>query len=200
MPFSLPSSLPRGFIAGPYVWTYNGRSIGISEDGWRLNQTNAGDPIRGDNLGDSMQDYVYRGGDVTIETVLQEWNFAIAAGELGDSDWSGLTGLSQAEQNINAYSIFWPWTYFGNSGQVGRLASMCSAPLVGVPAPGTTAAQTVGIGGIDYTTLTASYAVLAPGYNVSMLFAARLRNIPVRLQCLPSPLIDSGSENWFIIT
>ena len=117
------ASLPRGFVAGPYIWTYNGRSIGISEDGWRLNQTNSGDPIRGDNLGDSMQDYVYRGGDVTLEAVLQEWNFVLTAGELGDSDWAGLTGLSQAEINGYTYSIFWPWTYFGNTGQIGRLAS-----------------------------------------------------------------------------
>lgn len=175
----------RGFIAGPYVWTFNGRVIGISEDGWRLNQTVAGDPIRGDNLGDSMQDYVYRGGDVTIEAVLQEWDIAL----------NGLTGDS-AKTNSNCASIFWPWATLGLSGQIGRLASIVAASLVGVPAP-TTSAATATAG---YRNLTLTNAVIAPGYNFSMLFAARLRNVPIRLQALPYTLADTGSETWFTLT
>lgn len=176
----------RGFIAGPYVWTFNGRTIGISEDGWRLNQTVSGDPIRGDNLGDSMQDYVYRGGDVTIEAVLQEWDAAML----------GL-GTDPAKTNSTCASIFWPWASFGFSGQIGRLASLVSAPLVGVPAPTTSAATTATSG---YRNLTITGAVIAPGYNFSVLFAARLRNVPIRLQALPYTLADTGGETWFTLT
>lgn len=158
----------RGFVAGPYVWSFNGRTIGISEDGWRLNQTNAGDPIRGDNLGDSLIDYVYRGGDVTIEAVLQEWDVA-----LNGLDTDG------APTNAETGSIFWPWYYLGQTGQIGRLAGIVAAPLIGIPAPYTTAANT------DYSVLIIDYAVLAPGYNYTQLFASRLRNVPVRLQALP---------------
>lgn len=175
----------RGFIAGPYVWTFNGRLIGVTEDGCRLNITNFGDPIRGDNLGDSMQDYVYRGGDVTMEGVLQEWDVALNG-----------PPTPPAKLNSSCDSIFWPWAGFGGSGQIGRLASIVAAKLVGVPAP-TTSAATATAG---YQTITLNYAVLAPGYNVSMLFAARLRNVPIRLQALPSPLSDTGSEAWFALT
>jgi hypothetical protein len=172
----------RGFIAGPYVWTYNARVIGISEDGWRFNQTVAGDPIRGDNLGDAMQDYVYRAGDVTVESVLNEWDIVT----------NGLTG-DAAKTNSNTASILWPWAALGSTGQVGRLASVVAAVLVGTPAPGTSAASATAGSRI----ITVSYAVIAPGFNFSLLFAARLRNCPIRMQALPSPLVDSGSEAWY---
>lgn len=175
----------RGFIAGPYVWTFNGRAIGISEDGWRLTQTVSGDPIRGDNLGDSMQDYVYRGGDVTMEAVLQEWDVAL----------NGVDGAG-AKTNTSCASIFWPWATLGTTGQIGRLGSVVAAPLVGVPAPTTSAASATA----GYRTITMTYTVLPPGYNVSMLFAARLRNVPIRLQALPAPIVDSGSETWFALS
>ena len=58
------------WIAGPYVWTFNGRVIGVTEDGFRLGMTSYADPVKGDNLGDSIQDYVYRGGDVSVSDVL----------------------------------------------------------------------------------------------------------------------------------
>lgn len=172
----------RGFIAGPYVWTFNAQVIGISEDGWRLNQTVSGDPIRGDNLGDSMQDYVYRGGDVTIEAVLQEWDIAL----------NGLTG-DTAKTKATVASIFWPWAIFGFSGQIGRLASNVAAVLVGTPAPTTSAAAAT----VGYRTITIAGAVIAPGYNFTQLFAARLRNVPIRLQALPYTLADTGGEAWF---
>ncbi len=172
----------RGFIAGPYVWTFNARVIGISEDGWRFDQSVAGDPIRGDNLGDAMQDYVYRAGDVTIEAVLNEWDIVA----------NGLTG-DAAKTNTNTASILWPWAVLGSTGQVGRLASTVAAVLVGTPAPGTSAAGATA----GSRVITVSYAVIAPGSSFSQLFASRLRNCPVRLQALPGPLVDSGSEAWY---
>lgn len=171
------------WIAGPYVWTFNGRQIGVTENGFRLNMVSHGDPIRGDNLGDSIQDYVYRGGDVYVEGVLNEWDVSLNG-----------PPTPPDKTNANTASIFWPWATLGSTGQVGRLASLVAAPLVGVPAPGTTAAAAT------VKNLTITYAVLSPGYDISQLFAARHRTIPIRLQALPAPLVDSGSETWFTIT
>lgn len=175
-------SAARGFIAGPYYWTFNGRAFGVTEDGFNLGITNFGDAIRGDNLGDSLQDYVYRGGDVDVSGVCQEWDVAIA-------------GVSGAGAVTNSYcaSIFWPWYTLGGTGQIGRLASLVAAPLIGTPAPGTTAASA------SIKNLTITYAVIPPNFNSAHLFAARHRNFPIRLQALPYPILDSGSETWFTL-
>ena len=39
------------FIAGPYTATYNDSNIGITEQGFDLDQTYFSEPIVGDNLG-----------------------------------------------------------------------------------------------------------------------------------------------------
>lgn len=168
------------WIAGPYVWTFNGRVIGVTEDGFRLGMTSYADPVKGDNLGDSIQDYVYRGGDVSVSGVLNEWDLAVS----GPND-------PPAKTNSNTASILWPWATLGTTGQIGRLASLIAAPLIGTPCPGTTAASAT------IKNLTITYAVLPPNFEVVHLFAARLRNAPIRLQSLPGPLADSGSETWF---
>lgn len=172
--------MARGWVAGPYVWYYNGRILGITENGFRLGLTSFGDPVRGDNLGDSIQDFVYRGGNVSMEGVLQEWDAAIY-------------GIGESKTNASCASILWPYAVLGTTGQIGRMASLVAAPLVGVPAPGTAAAATT------VSAITITYAVLPPNYDVGMLFAARLRNVPIRLQALPAPTVDSGSETWFAL-
>lgn len=166
---------PRGWIAGPYVWSYNGLSVGITQDGFNLNYAMFGEKVTGDNLGDSTQDYVYRGLDVYADGQFQEWDVA-RLGAVGDG----------GKVNVLNFGTFWPWANFGFAGQIGRLASLYSAPLVGVSAPGTTAATTVGaVGGV--TTVTLPYGVIPPGYNLAMTFAARHRTVPIRFQALPSP-------------
>jgi len=170
------------WIAGPYVWTFNNRVVGVTENGFRLSLSGRGDPVMGDNLGDSIQDFVYRGGNVSVEGVLQEWDVAL----------NGPPNPA-AKSNVNTASIFWPWATLGSTGQIGRLASLVAAPLVGNPCPGTTAATAT------QTVITLTYAVLPPDYDVAQLFAARLRNVPIRLQALPYPVVDSGSETWFTL-
>lgn len=172
--------MARGWVAGPYVWYFNGRVLGITENGFRLSLMAFGDPVRGDNLGDSIQDFVYRGGNVAMEGVLQEWDAAL---------W----GIGETKTNSYCASVLWPYAALGYTGQIGRMASLVAAPLVGVPAPGTPAAATT------VSAITITYAVLPPNYDVGMLFAARLRNVPVRLQALPTPTVDSGSELWFAL-
>lgn len=171
---------PRGWIAGPYVWSYNGLSVGITDDGFNLNYSMFADKIRGDNLGDSTQDFVDRGADVYADGVFNEWDVAL----------SGLAGENKT--NASSYSPFWPKAALGVSGQVGRLASVYAAPLIGTPAPNTTAATAT------IKTLTLTYGVLPPGFNVAMLFAARLRSIPIRFQSLPSAYFTNyGNVTWF---
>lgn len=171
--------MARGWVAGPYLWTFNGRNVGITENGFRLSMTSYGDPIKGDNLGDSIQDFVYRGGDVTVEGTFQEFDAA-------------LNGDGQAVKiNSNVGSVFWPYASLGDTGQVGRLASSVSAVLTGTAIPGVNPL-------LKNITITA--AVIPPGFDVGFLFAARLRNVPIRLQSLPWPgLVQVGSSNWFTL-
>jgi hypothetical protein len=175
--------MSRGFIAGPYIWTFNGRTVGITENGFRLSQVAYGDPVKGDNLGDSIQDFVYRGGDVSVEGTFQEYNCALNG-----------VATDGPKVNLNCASVFWPYANYGLTGQIGRMASLVAAPLVGTPAPGTSAASTL------VKTITMVYAVLPPNFDVSVLFAARLRNVPIRLQALPWPIVDFGTETWFSLT
>jgi len=177
----------RGFIAGPYVWSYNNRTIGVTQDGWNLNMSLFGQEITGDNLGDSMQDGVNRGANVTMEGQLNEWDVALNG-----------VATDGAKTNTTCASIFWPWATLGQIGQVGKLLSLVAAPLVGTPAPNTTAATAT------VKNITMTYAVLPFNYNVSFLFAARLRSVPMRLQALPAPYLsdyfnDQNPVKWFAL-
>lgn len=175
---------PRGWIAGPYVWAYNGLSVGITQDGFNLSYSMFADKVTGDNLGDATQDFVYRGLDAFADGKFNEWDVA-RVGALGDG----------GKVNPLNFGTFWPWADFGFSGQIGRLASVYSAPLVGTVAPGTTAAAAL------LRNVTIPYGVIPPGYNLAMLFAARLRDVPIRFQSLPHlPFTNFGSVNWFVMT
>lgn len=104
------------FIAGPYTVTYNSNSLGVIEDAPQIEVTPSVDGIVGDNYADSIQDGVYRGGNMYCDMVLQEYN---AAGAL---------------------AAFWPFAdAFGKLGQVGTLLSSFAAALVFTAVTGTTA-------------------------------------------------------------
>lgn len=158
------------FIAGPYTVAYNALALGILEDGITLEATQSTEAITGDNLGDSIQDAVYRGGNVFLDMVLQQFD---AAG---------------------AQSAFWPYEFanWGNVGQIGTLSSDWSKPLVLTSVAGTSAVPAV---------LTVPNVILAPNYPVRMLFASRLRNVPIRFQVLPTPRSsgdpDPYEQRWF---
>jgi len=143
------------FIAGPYTWTFNSNSLGIMEDAPALEHTNAGANISGDNLGDSIQDSVYRGGNLFVNVVLQEWD---------------LTACQEA---------FAPWATAGDKGlvgQPGKLFSSWAAPLIGTVVTGTTATPAL----VNF-----KKAVIAPGFSVQQLLGTRLRQLPIRFLILP---------------
>lgn len=104
------------FIAGPYTLTYNAQTLGIVEDAINMELTPVVDPIVGDNLGGSIQDGVYRGGNMYLDMVLQEYN---AAGAL---------------------AAFWPYAdAYGKIGTPGVLLSGVAKALVLTAVAGTTA-------------------------------------------------------------
>ncbi len=170
------------FVAGPYNANYNSASLGVTQDGWELEYTFAGDPITGDNLGDSVQDHVYRGGNVFWSSVLQEWN---------------LSSVKLA---------YWPFhTIFGRVAEVGcnvliASSGMAAGLVLSVPAGSACRAASAGP-----TTITVRHAIHAIGTPIRQLFAARLRQVPIRFQAYPyvdgqavtTPPAPNSAAVWF---
>jgi hypothetical protein len=145
------------FIAGPYTVTYGGNTLGITERGFELEYTSFAEPIIGDNLGDSKQDGVYRGGNLFINFILSEMDLA---------------GVQAA---------FWPYGTIGAVGQVGRLQTNIAVALAFSEVAGTTAAAEANL-----DNFTVTKAILAEGFDVRILLSAAHRKIPMRLQALPT--------------
>lgn len=158
------------FIAGPYTATFGGTAIGKVEDGFRLNVTFNGEPVTTDDLGDSIQDIVYRGGNVFVDFVLAEYDKAVLA------------------KLVHPYS-----TTQGAIGRVGKIHLDTDSTFYGAfvltKVTGTNA---------THSSLTLPKAILAPGFPIDILLASKLRRLPIRLQGLPSG--SSGSEIWYSVT
>jgi len=167
------------FVSGPYTATYDGSSIGISERGWEIEQTWFGEPIIGDNMGDSIQDNVYRGGNCFFSSVLQEFNIAKVrrafwpyATNMG---WSGVIGCNDIAVN-NAMT--------GDNGQLvlNVVTSACSGASVYGP-----------------SSVTVPHAHIAKNFPIRITLGATHRKVPIRLQAYPTSL-PSGSQSWFSTT
>lgn len=106
-----------GVIAGPYTSTHDAAAFGFIENGFDLEFTADGkDLIVGDNLGGSIQDGVYRGGQCFISFTMMEYDIA------------------------EVKSMLWPYGVLGEHGQVGRLDSNLASVLVLTAVAGTPAA------------------------------------------------------------
>lgn len=158
------------FIAGPHTVTYTpstvqgggaALSLGISEDGYEIEHVAFSDLIRGDNLGEAIQDGVYRGRDAYVNAVVEEWD---------------LEGVRRAilQPYLDADAI----TDIGEVGLVGRLLTNLAGVLTITPVAGTTAAAANGV-------FTANKAIIAPGFPIRYLLATRLRRVPIRFLLLP---------------
>lgn len=165
------------FIAGPYTATWTppssvAQALGITEDGFELQWVMHGEIIKGDNLGDSIQDGVYRGGDVFVEAVFEEFNAA------------GLYGAhSTLPQAFNPAS-----THFGRHGQAGVLFSALAGVLILTRVSAST--------GATPTTITADKAILANEFVVRNKLASRLKKTPLRFLLLP--YTASSNTVWFV--
>lgn len=163
------------FIAGAYQVTYNGLSMGRTEDGFTLNFAQQADLITGDNLGAVIQDGVFRGVDqVSIDLTLLEYDSALACNVFWD--------LSNVLGQINT----------PNTNTVGCLLStQCCAAFVATKINGPNASP---------TTLSAGQVTLMPGFQVRQQYANRLRRVPLSLLMLPSSNGQEDATNAFFVT
>jgi hypothetical protein len=154
-------------VAGSYTVTYNSVAIGVIEDGFNLEFSNRADMITGDNLGDIIQDGIFRGVDgVTVDMTLIE----AGKGETAGIQWP----LNSTFGFINAVSTV---PYVGYTMSSLSLVMVCTL-LTGPPgAP---------------NSFTASQCILAEGFPVRQQYANRLRRMPLRLRWLP---YTDGSSN-----
>lgn len=144
-----------GFVAGGVTATYSATTIGQLEDGASLSIQVDGEDITGNNLAGAVQDGVYRGLNGFISLTLLEYN---AAG---------------------AQAAFWPWNAtLGAMGVVGRLFTALDAALV-LTSDASTPLRS------EWTTLTASQAILPTGFNLELAFAPKLLRVPLRFRLLP---------------
>jgi len=150
------AAIETNFIAGHFTATYDGTTLGITDSGYTLEWQFSMEPITGDKYGDTVIDGIYRGGNCFLSAVFNQAELA----EIKNAAWA------------------WASEVEGALGTVGLLATGLAKALVltdvdGLPSAGSPA------------TLTASNAILAPGFNVSKLFGTSLRRVPLRFQLLP---------------
>ena len=159
-------------ITGPYYGSYNGTYIGATEDGFELEHTLYSEPVRGDNLGDSIQDEIHRGCDVYVNFTLIEYNkgrAASAAASGSKIDWT------QAAPGVN--------------GVIGDVISDTAASLVLTALSNTPAADSP-------ASITFTKSALARNFPVRVLFASRLRRLPLRLISYPDGSGSGQSQSY----
>lgn len=164
-----------GLVSGPYTATYDGADLGTSREGYRTNHEIRQQNIEGtDHYGDSLLDYVTRGGNVTISFTMMSFTLATTANIL--NPFGG-----------NIYRLSAAAT------PVGRLATALAKSLVLTVVPNTPA-DTLNAP----NTITAAKSILAPSFNFELLYDSRLREVPVRLALLP--YTNAGSTVWAVTT
>lgn len=144
------------FVAGPYTGVWNSLALGITEDGFDWELQEGEEQITGDNMGDTIQDHVYRGHFLNIETVLEEFDTAALP------------------------TILWPFhATLGTHGQAGVLGTSKAKPLVLTAVLGTTASTRP-------ATMTFPLTILDPQFRSKLKMASRLKKIPIRLRAYPN--------------
>lgn len=165
-----------GVFAGAYTATYGGGVLGdLTEEGFELDYSFSWEEIRGDGLGDTVQDGIYRGGNCFI-------NFTILM---------ATTGLDKMLEAM------WPWAVAGplheDLGKIGTIGQSTFAASQSLILTSTAATPAVN----DPNSLTALNAILAPQFPVRMTFATRVRRVPLRMQLLPYLGGTPSVNRWF---
>lgn len=158
------------FIGGRFSGTYNSVDIGMTEQGFTLKQSLMEEVIQESDLyGGALLDFFYRGGNCQIQ-------------------------CDSKEYKAGSITPFWPWGALGvmatAAAPIGRRASDVASALVLTATAATPAATTP-------ATLTATYAIPAPGFTGELLFNSKLRRVPILLQLLP---YVSTNTIWFALT
>ena len=153
-------------IAGAYYMTYAGVYVGATEDGFEIEHNYYSEPVRGDNLGDAIQNEIYRGVDVTINTTLIEYGIAKPV-------------------TADAGNVYWPsHATEGTNGVIGDVHTDQGGATVLTRADANTAATPA--------TMTFAETRLATNFPVRIQLANRLKRIPIRLQVYPHNAASSG--------
>jgi len=147
--------------AGVYTVTWKGLDLGLTEGPIRMQQTAIGLPIRAQQFGQTIIDYVMQGGGAFGVIVLKEWT-------------------------SNVKKFIWPFAVIGGAteamGQVerpGTLLSQYTGTLVLTALAGTKAAE------FGPVTRTYQHCAALPGHNIDITFGPTERNIVVALAFLP---------------
>ena len=144
------------FTSGRYTATWNALAVGQTADGFRISHSFMKRMITGDRHGETAQDAIIRGMEVSVEMRLIEFDAAAV------------------QTLINPYGTGYAMD------QVGKLVVQHSFAKALV----LTAAQT-NPGPLPLTQ-TIYQTILAEGYPVSLLMAPDLREVPIRLRAFPS--------------
>ncbi len=159
-------------VAGRYSSTFSSVDTGITQNGYEIQQDTAAELVnQTDAFGDSIIDFVWRGGSVYVMYESK----AFKAGSV---------------------AAFYPWGTLGvmatAAAPIGRLASNVAAALVLTSTANTPAAAAP-------ATATFSLSILAPNSNLRLLFTSKVRNVPTRLLVLPADA-GAGTFRWFATT
>lgn len=148
------------FIAGRYSGTFDSVDVGVTRDGYELEQVAHAEEInRTDKFGDTLVDTVVRGASYRMRFVSIEYK----AGSLAAFTPAGTT------PGVIATTLL----------PIGRLGTAAGKAMVLTSTPNTPAASAP-------ATLTAPTAALAPGFNGRLLYNSKLREVPVELVLLPA--------------
>ena len=166
--------MPAGgetLIAGSYTVTWNSVSVGMMEG-------DQGCPTLEQNTHAEMVNNTTTYGKSQIDGVYQ------------GADW--FAAYTCEEYRTGSIAAFWPYGTFGLMGVIARLLFGLSAPLVLTVVAGTPAVGSP-------NTVTASKAILAPGFNGRLLYGPTLRKVPIRQVLFP---FDTGGGviGWFTQT
>ena len=158
-------------IAGAYYMTYGGTYCGGTEDGFEIEHNYYSEPVRGDNLGDAIQNEIFRGVDVTINTTLIEWSYAVAA-------------------DGSAGNVYWPaHATDGRVGVMGDLHTDQGGQTILTRASANTSATPA--------TITFPLTRLATNFPVRIQHANRLKRVPLRLQVYPQAPSAAGQTSTY---
>lgn len=165
------------FEAGPYAWGWGpvgGSSftnLGIVEESPRLRVAQQFLPVTGDNLGDTVQDVLYRGHNLFLSLVFKEW----VPGNLR-AFWA-------FNQSTTGNGIFAEVEDIGCPG-ASRSVALRATRIGNCPANG----------GYQYTFLS---ALIAPNFDLEYALGSELRVLPVQFQLLP--VLVGGKPTFYTV-
>lgn len=149
------------FVSGPYDWFYNGHRIGIVQDAPEVRLSSSAEPIVGDNLGDTVQAVINRGGSAFLDMVMQEFD---------------QEGARQA---------FWPYSQNVGTIETGVTNPGSYSPIGCVMPSKRLLATKVPFSCATPANWLAARALLAPGFQLNFSLGSRLRNVPISFMLLP---------------